>query len=256
MKHSIRFIASFYVILSSLTASAQDSLQTHINDSTRIAYEIASNYQENDSTQIDESDKSDSINLQENNFYIYIGTDYGKLITTAAQLENKYEFNIGFLFAKNIRLTADYGYAKLSPPNAIQNGFYNSSGHYYRLGLDYMLNIAPKTYLSFGGMYALSNFKDEGTVEISSEVWPSFSQSFTRDNLKASWAEFVITTEAPILNRETGFLHNLHWGIKFRFRFLIDRPTPENFEVYAIPGYGRTWNNFVPAANLFIMYKL
>ena len=36
---------------------------------------------------------------------------------------------------------------------------------------------------------------------------------------------------------------------------MIDRPEPENFDVYAIPGYGRTWNNVVPSANLFIVYK-
>lgn len=208
----------------------------------------------NDSLNYAASDTS-LVSVKTNYFAIYISADYGKLITTLAQLENKYEFNLGIQFSKHLRFTADFGYGNLSPPNAIENGTYNSSGNYYRAGLDFMLVIAPKISLSFGGMYALSTFNDEGTVEIKSEVWPSLNQSFARADFTASWAEFVITSEAPVLNRNEGFFSNFYWGIKFRFRFMIDRPRPENFDVYAIPGYGRTFNNLVPAANLFISYK-
>ncbi len=247
MKLFIRYIASSWILLLAVQAIAQDSLQVQVKDS--LLLEIIDTLKvegQNDLKQ--ESDK--------NYFSILMATDYGKLISTAAQFETKYELNLGVQFTKSIRVTADYGYAQLAPPNAIENGNYTSSGNYFRIGLDYMFNIAPKTYLSLGGMYAMTTFKDEGTVVIESEVWPSLNESFVRDNLKANWVEFVITSEAALLNRNEGFFTHLFWGIKFRFRFLIDRPRPEYFDVYAIPGYGQTWDNFIPAANLFIMYKL
>ncbi len=262
MKLYFKYIVSICLIALSSKVNAQDSLQVEVIDNNQVVSADSLVINNKDSLKLE---KVDSLTLQlqdstqlkskKSYFFIFIGTDYGKLISTAAQFETKYEVNLGIQFSKNLRATADYGYGNLEPPNAIENGTYNSDGNYYRVGLDYMFNIAPETYLSFGGMYANSSFKDEGTVEIESEVWPSFSESFVRNDLTASWVEFVITTEATILNKDGGFFDHLYWGVKFRLRFLIDRPQPENFDVYAIPGYGRTWNDIVPAANLFITYK-
>ena len=251
MKPYIKYIASILFVLGAIGSMAQDSLSIEAKDSLQITIVDSTSVEPMDSSGVASLDSTEA----QPHLYIYVSTDYGKLITTAAKFDTRYELNVGIQFAKNLRATIDAGYAKLAPPNAIENGTYTSSGNYYRVGLDYMLNIAPKTYLSFGGMYALSNFNDEGTVETISEIWPSLNQSFVRNDLNASWAEFVITSEAPVLNRNTGFFNNLYWGIKFRFRFMIERPQPENFDVYAIPGYGRTFNNLVPAVNFFVTYK-
>ncbi len=257
MKPSIKYIVNACLLLATLNAVAQDSLFVNQKDST--AY-VAPKVTQDSLVSVIDTTASIEIDttvtrIKQKYFAIYLSTDYGKLATTLAQLENKYEFNMGIQFSSHLRVTADYGYSKLSPPNAIENGVYFSTGNYYRVGLDYVFTIAPKTTLAFGGMYALATFKDEGTVEIQSEIWPSLSQSFERNDLQANWVEFVITSEAPILNRDNGFLSHLFWGIKFRFRFMIERPRPTNFDVYAIPGYGRTFNNLVPAANLFFSYK-
>ena len=201
-----------------------------------------------DSLQINSSSKS--------NFSIILATDYGKLVTTAAKLDSRYEFNLGIQFTKHIRFTADYGYAQLSPSNAIENGIYISTGNYYRAGLDYLINISPKTHLSLGSMYASSAFIDEGAVEIKSEIWPSLNERFERDGFSANWVEFVLTSESSIFNKETGFISNLYWGIKVRLRIMIEKPTPEQLDIYAIPGFGRTFNNLVPALNLFAAYKI
>jgi len=288
MTRSIKYIVSIGLLVCAINALAQDSLrvetvdslQRQTKDSTDIniadllktmsPYSAISNKEDTlivaisdtlkieiaDSLTMEEVDTTALPENGENYFSILIGTDYGKLITTLAQLDTRYEFNLGIQFSKSLRATVDYGYGELAPPNAIENGTYTSSGNYYRVGLDYMFTLAPKTFLSFGGMYASSAFNDEGTVEIESEIWPSLKERFTRNDFAANWAEFVLTTEAPILNKNKGFFSNLYWGIKFRLRFMIDRPVPENFDVYAIPGYGRTWNNVVPTANLFIVYKL
>jgi Domain of unknown function (DUF6048) len=251
----IKYIVSICLLLGTINALAQDSLQVEAKDSVMIEKIDTLIVDATDSLIIEEEDTT-QLNSSNRYFFILLGTDYGKLISTIANFESKYEFNVSVQFAKRVRITADYGYGKLSPPNAIENGTYSSLGNYYRVGLDYIFNIAPKTYLSLGGMYASSSFKDEGTVVIASEVWPSLTEGFTRNDLSASWAEFVLTSETTIFNRDQGFLTHWYWGIKFRFRFLIDRPRPENFDVFAIPGYGRTWNDLVPAANLFIVYKL
>ncbi len=259
----IKYIVSISLFFAALETFAQDSLQVvQPKDSTQLTLQ-------NSIAQITQDTipfvATDSINSTLNDsltsdigatsFAIYLSIDYGKLLTTLAQFENKYEFNVGIRFSKHLRATADIGYGNLAPPNAINNGSYNSVGTYYRLGFDYMFTIAPKTSLSFGGMYAISTFKDQGTVEIISELWPSLIQRFERNDLTANWAEFVITSEAPILNKDSGLLSHIYWGIKFRLRFIIEKPMPENFDVYAIPGYGRTFNNMVAAGNFFISYK-
>ncbi len=279
MNRSIKYIVSICLMAFAINTQAQDSLQLQAKDSLQVQikdsthtsvhnllktmspYSSVTNakytlkIEAADTLTVEGSDTT-AIENSKKYFAILLGTDYGKLITTLAQQETKYEFNVGVQFSKRLRVTADYGYGKLAPPNAIENGTYTSEGNYYRVGLDYIFTLAPKTYLSFGGMYANSSFKDEGTIEIQSEIWPSLSESFVRNDFTASWAEFTLTTEAAIVNKNEGILSNLYWGIKFRLRFMIDKPTPENFDVYAIPGYGRTWNDVVPAANLFIVYKL
>lgn len=241
MKQHIKYIVSLCFFALTTQVNAQDSLQIQVKDSIEVVHiEVADTLEQEGTKKY---------------FSIILSADYGKLITTIAQLENKYEFNLAIQFSKNIRATADVGYGQLAPPNAIENGTYTSTGSYARIGVDYIFTLFPKTYLSLGGMYAMSTFKDEGTVEINSEIWLALSESFTRNDLNANWAEFVITSEATVFNNDTGFLSNFYWGIKFRLRFMIERPNPENFDVYAIPGYGRTWNNVVPAVNLFISYK-
>ncbi|MCF6353358.1 MAG: DUF6048 family protein [Cyclobacteriaceae bacterium] len=263
MTSFIKYIVSILLLIAPLVGNAQDSLQVvQPKDSTQLTIQDSIALIAQDTIPVALTDPinstpSDNLTAKDSSTYfaIYLSLDYGKLLTTLAQFENKYEFSIAIQFLKHLRATADIGYGNLAPPSAIQNGTYNSVGTYYRLGFDYMFTIAPKTSLSFGGMYALSNFKDQGSVEIISELWPSLSQNFERTNLTANWAEFIITSEAPILNRDSGFLSNIYWGIKLRLRFMIEKPTPEIFDVYAIPGYGRTFNNSVPAANVFISYK-
>lgn len=228
-----RYIASWLLLgAASLGAMAQDSLQVEATV---------------DSTTVQPTKKQ---------IAIILGVDYGKLATTAFNLDTKYEFNASITLFNKLRVNVDYGHGALEPKNAIENGTYISTGDYYRGGLDYQLEIAPKTFLSFGGMYASSSFSDEGNVQIQSDIWPSLDESFTRTDFTAQWAEFVLTSEKTILNREEGFFANLYVGLKLRLRFMIERPKPETFDVYAIPGYGRTFNEIVPAVNLFLAYRI
>lgn len=233
MKLFTRYIVSCLLIVVAATgAKAQDSLQMETEADTVL------------------------VQPNEKRIAIILGADYGKLATTAFNLDTKYEFNASVVFFDKLRVNVDYGHGALQPKNAIENGTYTSTGDYYRGGLDYQFTLAPKTFLSLGGMYASSSFSDEGEVQIQSDIWPSLDQSFTRSDFTSQWAEFVLTSEKTIVNRESGFFANLYIGIKLRLRFMIERPEPENFDVYAIPGYGRTFNDVVPAINLFVAYRI
>lgn len=235
MKLFIKYIVSTIVVLMGWSAVGfgQDSLQ--VAPSTSLV--------KKDSGTIANASKSVTVLL---------GVDYGKLVTNVLHIGTKYEGTLSIRFNKHLGVLADIGYGDLSPDNAIQNGDYHSKGMYYRVGADYSFEIAPKTFLNIGAMYAFTTFNDEGTVRIESEVWPSLSQSFERTNLHANWSEVVVTSLAPIMANSSTIWKHFYWGLKLRLRFLIDYPQPEIFDVYAIPGYGATHNRAVPAANIII----
>ena len=105
-------------------------------------------------------------------------------------------------------------------------------------------------------MYAHANFDDYANVQIASELWDDVDFEFTRDNLSANWIEWIINTEAPLLKVEQGFLGNLYWGIRYRLRFLVSDIKQPEFDIFAIPGYGKTYSSVIPAINLYVRYRI
>lgn len=203
---------------------------------------------------IDTTAEVDSISAQDS-FSIELSADYGKLIESLASNQNKWEFGLSFILREKFALVGEYGYGKLLPESVIQNGVYESEGNYFRAGAEYNFTIAPKRYLALGGMFATSTFSDYGLVQISSELWQDVNEEFSRQNQSASWAELILNTQGPIVNAEDGFLSNLYWGMRFRLRIMITDLERDDFDIYAIPGYGKTYSNVVPATNLFIRYR-
>jgi len=105
-------------------------------------------------------------------------------------------------------------------------------------------------------MFAHADFMDHVNINIASELWDDVDESFTRENLEANWLELIVNTEAPLLKFEQGFFSNLYWGVRYRLRILISDITRDDFDVYAIPGYGKTYSRVVPAVNLFLKYRI
>ena len=118
-----------------------------------------------------------------------------------------------------------------------------------RGGLAYGGEIVPKSYLYIGAMYATTQFEDGGNVLIESQAWEDINEDFSRTDLRADWFEIILITEQK-LNE------HLFLGSKLRFRKLLNFPDDYTFEVYYIPGYGRTYNNTIPAINLYIKYRI
>ncbi len=197
----------------------------------------------------------DSLQSRGGRLALDLSADYGKSIESLLQKQSKWEFGTGLIFQQHYKFVAEYGFGSLNPENAINNGAYNSEGNYYRVGFEYIFILKSKRYLSTGIMYGSSKFRDSVYVQIISEFWENLELSSQRENLSASWVEWVLNTEGPLSDAKKGFLTNVYWGMKFRIRFLMSDISQPNFDIFAIPGYGKTFSNVVPAVNLFIKYR-
>jgi len=80
-----------------------------------------------------------------------------------------------------------------------------------------------------------------------SSLWDDYEGDFKRTDLEANWVELVVGSESAVWG-------NLFFGFYFRMRFLIQADNFETFEVYSIPGYGRTFDVIVPSLNLYVRY--
>lgn len=187
---------------------------------------------------------------------VVLSVDYGKGIESLLNDQTKWEFGVGVVLKNKLYLGAEYGYGLLNPESVINNGTYSSEGNYYRVGAEYMITISSKRYLSFGGMFASSSFKDQGSVDIISELWPSVNETFERQDLSANWVELTLNSEGPIFRASTGFLGNFYWGIRARLRIMLSDMSRDDFDIYAVPGFGKTYNPVVPAVNFFLKYRI
>ena len=197
----------------------------------------------------------DSVLVDTKQSFVYVKIDYGKLLESAFGRQLKWELGVGAVFADHFNIIAEYGYGELNPPSVINNGSYTSEGNYLRGGIAYIVRVMPQRFLSFGLLYAYSGFKDKGVVEIESDIWDNLNQTFQRDDLSAQWIEIVIGTEAPILRNISGYLSNIYWGSELRTRIMMSETATQEFDIYAVPGFGRRYNNVVPAINLYLKFK-
>jgi len=173
--------------------------------------------------------------------------DYGKILTIPFDFETKYEGGIEVLFFDKIPLIAEIGQATLAPKGAYSNGTYQSSGFYYRIGLGYLSQFKPKNKIGLTVRYGISHFEERGEVLIQSPsgAQEDLTQVIERSNLDARWYEVVLYSD-----RQLSKLFSI--GLNLRLRILGTYTQQEVPDVYAIPGYGRTFDRTIPAANLFL----
>ena len=189
--------------------------------------------------------------------------DYGKLLTLWTEFESKYEAGINLRFYERIVLAGEFGYAELNPLKAYDNSlYYTVTGSYARIGLDYYIPLKPETPIDFyyaGLRYGTSFFQDEGKFLIDSEYWEDYEEGFGSEDITATWLELVLGTETYLKigkKAKEKPKSKLLLGWKFRLRFLMDFENREEPRIYSIPGYGRTFDDVVPALNLSIKYRI
>ncbi len=195
--------------------------------------------------------QQDSVVVQEsNNFSVNLYIDYGKLFTLPSDFEQKLEAGVG-ISIKKINIAVEAGYANLTPEDAINNGTYQSTGNYARIGADYVHTFRSQFRVYGGLRYALSQYEDQGTAEIKSELWDTQTITFERKDETAQWAEIVLGTDAKFLKQ------NWLWiGWRMRIKILTQKNSYEPIDILAIPGYGRTLNKSIPSFNFYLMFKI
>jgi len=175
--------------------------------------------------------------------------DYGKLLTLPLERETKFEIGIQVELLNKIFIVTEFGNGALVPPDSYTNANYSSTGNYYRVGLGYKIDMNAKNNFGISGRFAQASFSDKGVVEITSAsgLYDDFEAPFVRDELRATWYEIVLNSESKIFK-------NFYAGFFLRLRIMgnYDRQTP--LDVYAIPGYGRTFDKSIPAFNFYLKY--
>lgn len=182
-------------------------------------------------------------------FSVYF--DYPKLFSFFTEVENKAEVGLQFQLFKHFLLGVELGRGRLTPNNFYKNANYEVSGNYARLGVGYTKTLGAKSRLNFGFNYGSSFFNDKANIEIESVsgLFNGLEEPLKRTSLKADWFEVTFGTESH-LGR------NLYIGFIGRLRILNDYDSFEPIDIYAIPGYGRTFDSSVPAVNMYIKYKI
>jgi hypothetical protein len=192
-----------------------------------------------------DADQDSTVNVRTIIPSIYV--DYGKLLTIASSQETKFEGGLELLFFEKFPLIIEGGSGTLSPERAISNGTYESKGIYFRIGTGIYSQFTPKNKLGFTARYGSSKFDEKRTISIesSSGIQPGFTESVEINGLAASWFELVLYSDKKINDL-------LSIGMNLRYRVMIDYNEQTPVDVYSIPGYGRSFDNAIPAANLFL----
>ncbi|MEP2024428.1 MAG: DUF6048 family protein [Reichenbachiella sp.] len=182
---------------------------------------------------------------------VAISVDYGKLFGQLLDSESKFEFGGQVELKDRFVLIGEYGFSTLNPNGAYQNTDYQSEGNYFRVGLGYKIDFTPKNNLYFSALYANSSFEDKGTLDITSAsgIYSDLTEPFVRKDLSAQWFEVVMSSEAKLWK-------GLYAGFHLRLRIMGKYDEQEPLDVYTIPGYGRTFDQSIPALNLYIKYAL
>lgn len=177
--------------------------------------------------------------------------DYGKILGYLSGVEKKNEIGIQLNVKKSLMLVAEAGYSILNPNNALVNADYEIKGSYMRIGAGINQPITPQNNLTFSMRYGMATFEDQGTVMITSAsgLYEPYEEAFSRSSLSASWFELVIGSEKSIKP-------TLDIGFYFRVRVMDKYDAQEPYDVFAVPGYGRTFDKSVPALNLYLRYNI
>lgn len=188
---------------------------------------------------------------------IGIAIDYLKLHTLLIDESEKWEAAINFRVFEKVSLVGAYGLASLKPQEGYRNADYESSGDYFRLGLDYHLTVIPGSYLILGARYSQAQYDESINYQILNPLFNPTTDNISRQGLSASWFEFVLTSEKKIRNLFKQEIPDfLSVGFKFRLKTALDYPQFERADTYIIPGFGLTNANINPEFNLYLKFRL
>lgn len=189
------------------------------------------------------SKKADSLKIKEK-YGLRIGTDIGKIAQSYFDDDyNAFEISADFRIKKNLYIASEIGFEEKTLVTNYLDVI--SKGNYLKGGIDInmyenWLNMDNMIYSGFRiGTSLFNHDLNSFNIYNTNQYWaPQFSSSETKkfDNLKAIWTEVLLGMKAELLN-------NLYLGINLQLKVLINKTSPENFEVIYIPGYGKTYDS-------------
>lgn len=208
-----------------------------------------------DSTAVDA--KTPEIEEEPQRLSLGIAFDYLKLHTLLLDESEKWEGAVNLLVLDKVSLIGEYGIAELTPEEAYKNAEYKSEGNYYRIGFDYHMTVVPNNFLMLGLRYARSSFNENINYEIGNPLFENELGELIREDLSATWYEFVLTSEKKVKKiRKKDIPDFLSIGFKFRLKSLQVYDDFPDYEVKNIPGYGRTNAKLNPEFNLYLKFRI
>jgi hypothetical protein len=203
---------------------------------------------------------TDSIETPEKKQFIRPGIyiDYGKLAVSFLDFETKYTAGLELVFWEKLVITAEAGQMTLRPQESFQNIDYESTGTYFKAGGGYITEFKPGFSIGLIARYGMSSFSDQGNIQIIDQtgIVGDYARSFSRENLSASWYEVALQSEKRLrLNKdvpESWLNKTFSLGFYLQLRVLLDYDQQQGVDVNNIPGYGRAFDNTIPAFNLFV----
>ncbi len=224
----LRFIISFILFINFWTLSAQ-------NDSLSV--------------------KTDTI-LPHKPVKIRFGFDIGKFVWAQLQDSKAYDFYVDANFYKDYYLILSYGTENHYDNNNLLN--YNTTGHYYKLGVSYNLYrnwLDMNNDITIGLHYGYASYdyllhsyriNQPGAVYTPEPV--QINKKFT-DNT-SQWVELVAQIQV-----ET-FKH-VFLGYAIQAKYLLHISEIQNFTTIYIPGFfnKNTYSNFGFGMQYFISYQ-
>lgn len=198
-------------------------------------------------------------NKRLNNTYgLRVGIDLNKLITTATNKNYKgFEINGDYRLTKKWYLAGELGNENRTLREDAINS--NTKGSYIRVGADFNAHknlIGMRNLIFTGFRYGFSTF-DQRLNSFTIIQQDSFFENPVRpsnlatDGLTAHWIEFVAGVKTEVLN-------NIFLGFSVSVRRLVAEQTPNGFDNFFIPGFGRTndASEFAAGFSYFVSYYL
>jgi hypothetical protein len=255
MKHMLKYIFSFCLILSSFFVQAQDVTSKKAGKSIQnegVIPKAPNQVVKN----LSEEKKKDSLPVKTNRYGLRLGVDLYKLTRSFYDKDYKgVEFVGDYRVTKNYYLAAELGNENKTTDDDRLN--FTTKGSYLKVGFDYngyenWLNM--ENLISIGLRYGarpfsqeLNSYKIYNPNPYFGEV-PVLVSGEKFNGLTASWIEVVAGVKAKVIN-------NLYLGFSLRLNRLISNHKPANFDNLYIPGFNRTYNgDFGVGVNYTVTY--
>jgi hypothetical protein len=181
---------------------------------------------------------------------VRVGTDLGYMGVSLFDPEKQqFEFSTDIDLYKFL-LTADYGTGNWTFLH--DNYDYNSSGSYFKAGVDYnLLARDPElNVIYFGVKYAKGHFSERLNYEIVDPWYYNYSKTEDKNDIKANWIEANFGMKVRVWKQ----LY-LGWAGRIKLAKHVNADG-SSLSTYYIPGYGKAESDSRWGFNYQIFYRI